>query len=142
MPWVNDDFRYSKWLLEKIARSYEHIDDRIVLGSYTLLIDGYPVEQERCIQGAQVLVEYKVDFERALEKLGHSRYPGRAPKLDLTSCDFKDYHRYSRLQQIVVADILGLDDYELMDKGFYRVPNLRAIAYSLMAKTLNSAHET
>ena len=140
-PWVNNEFKYSKWLLERIAKSYKHIYDRIVLDTYTMIVDGYTVERERIIQGEQNLIEYKVDFERALSKLGQSRYPTRSPKLDLSSCEFKNYSHYSRLQQIIIASILGIQDEELMDRGFYRIPNMKMIAYSLMAKYLNSAHE-
>ncbi len=138
MPWIGDEFRYSRWLLERIAKSYEHIYDRIVLSTYTIILDGYVVERERSIAGELVLIEYKADFDRALEGLGHSRYPSRTPKLDLTKTEFKNYYKYSRLQQIVIADILGIDDTELMDKGFYDIPRLRGYAYSLMAKGLNN----
>ena len=135
--WKGDEYRYSKWLLERIAQSYGHIYDRIVLEVYTVILDGYKVERERCIKGEQTLIEYKVDFEGALAKLGNSRHPSRAPKLDLSSYDFKTYSKYSRLQQIVIADILGITDWELLGRGFYDIPRLRGYAYSIMAKYLN-----
>ena len=137
MPWVQDSFKYSKWLLERIANSYGHIYDKIVLGSYTVVLDGYLVEREKSIAGEQVLIEYKADFDKAFASLGRQHNHQPPLYFEYKGGRLKYYSQYSRLQQVVVADIIGITDEELLDKGFYRINNLKGMAYSTMTKYLN-----
>ena len=83
------------------------------------------------ITGLYELIDFKVDFDKALDSIG------RADWDTLTSIDFYDYKYYGRLQKVVIADILGITDYELEARGFYDIPRLRGMAYSRMAENLN-----
>lgn len=85
------------------------------------------------------IAEFKADFDMALNKLGQSRYPSRAPHWtgEIKTMQFSDCKWFGRLQQIVIADILGMDDYELAGLGFYDIPRLRGYAYHLMKTYLN-----
>ena len=123
MPWVNDEFKYSKWLLKKIALSYQHICDRIVLDSYTVILDGHPVEEERRIRGPFHLAEYKADFDQALSAIGKEKWQG------ITGDKLSDYKRFNKLQLSIIADILGNDD--------PMEPQMRGYAYRAMANYLN-----
>ncbi len=130
MAWKNDRYYYSKGFLRAIASSYHSIYESGLAIRY------------RTITNPWLIAEYKADFDQALEHLGQSRNPAKAPKLVLTNSRFKDYSRFSRLQQIVIADIIGVTDVELLDRGFYDIPRLRGYAYSLMAKYLNKGAES
>lgn len=74
------------------------------------------------------IIELKVDFDRALNSIGRGKWSG---KID----DWGDFKNYGRLQQIIIADIFGIEDEELI--GFKDIPRLRGYAYSLMARFLN-----
>ena len=121
MPWINNEFRYSARLLQRIAYSYLHIYDRIVLGDY--------IGSERFINKKLDLVEYKVDFDRALNAIGKGQWKG------LIGVKLSDYKGLGRLQKLVIADILGIEDWELVN--FYDISRLRGYAYSAMARFLN-----
>jgi len=123
---------YSKWLLERIAESYHHIYDRIVLYEYSIILDGYQVGRERCVKGIYSLIEYKADFDSALNSIGKGNWTGGMD--DITNCGFKPF---GRLQQVVIAQIYGVDNWELEQRGFYRIPQVRGYAYHLMADRLN-----
>lgn len=123
MAWKNDRYYYSKGFLRAIASSYHSIYESGLATRY------------RTITNPWLIAEHKADFDLALEHLGHSK--SKALKLVLTSSRFQDYNRYSRLQQIVIADIIGYADVDLMKRGFYDIPRLRAYAYSLMVRFLN-----
>jgi len=130
--WKGDEYVYSKKILKKVAGNYEHIYDRIVLAVYTVILDGYKVEREWCIRGEQVLIEYKADFDMALNELGKGRWTG-----EIEGCEFRDFRYFGRLQQVVIADVYGIDDATLEDMGFYNIPKLRGLAYWRMTQLLN-----
>jgi len=78
------------------------------------------------------IAEYKADFDRALDDLGRGHWSG-----DNISPLFKSYRGFGRLQRIVIADIIGVEDSELEAMGFYSIPRLRGLAYWRMKQFLN-----
>ena len=130
-PWIRDNFRYSRWLLERIAASYQHIYDRIVLSSYTETLDGSRIERERTISNRINLIEYKADFDRALSAIGTGQWEG------IKGLKISNYKGFGRLQKVIIADVLGINSWELEEIGFYRIPQIRGYAYHLMADRLN-----
>lgn len=115
--WVGNQFFYSKRLLKTIAESYAN------------LYDGLPTLRGQIIN-PWVIAEYKADFDIALSKLGRGHWDDNLKA-------FKYYRHFGRLQQIVIADILGIDDYELAHLGFYDITRLRGFAYYSMRTILN-----
>lgn len=123
MPWDNDydRFTYTTGLLKGIAMGYASIYMGLELGT------GYHVSNPWAI------AEFKADFDTALRGIGKGKWPGL-----IALRPFGYYRRYGRLQQIIIADILGVGDYDLWsNSGFYRIPQLRGYAYYLMARVLN-----
>jgi len=116
MGWINDTYFYSKRTLKTIAENY------------TTLYDGLPLRSE--VTNLWSLAEFKADFDIALSSIGRGKWSGEI-------LQFKEYRHFGRLQQIVIADILGIDDYELEGLGFYSIPRLRGYAYYLMVTHLN-----
>ena len=102
----------------------------MIAENYTNLYDGLPLSLRSEVTNLWALAEFKADFDMALKSIGKGEWAGKIDK-------FKDYKYYGRLQQIVIADILGIDDYELEGMGFYDIPRLRGYAYYLMCKSLN-----
>lgn len=78
-----------------------------------------------------IIAEYKADFDLSLAAIGKGDWRG------LENTDFRAYRYYGRMQQVVIADILGITDNELSGLGFYQVPQLRGRAYKWMANCLN-----
>ena len=64
----------------------------------------------------------KLDFDNALDSIGKGHWTG----IDSVNSNF------GRLQRVVIADILGIEDCELEKLKFVRVQNLKAIAYRRM----------
>lgn len=120
MAWKDDTFYYSVKVLKTIAENY------------TSLYEGLEFRSGQLIVNPWALAEYKADFDMAMQSIGHGKWTG-----NLDTHKFKDYHYYSRLQQIVIADIFGIKDWELESLGFYSIPSLRGYAYYLMVKHLN-----
>ena len=114
MGWIDDQFFYSKRLLRRIAENYP-------------LSDGLPMFGGQ-ITNPWAIAEYKADFDIALNSLGKGKWEGAIR-------DFKYYRNFGRLQRIVIAEVIGMEDDELV--GFYDVPRLRSYAYYLMTKRLN-----
>ena len=77
---------------------------------------------------------YKADFDMSLNAIGKGYWSG------LDNTDFRAYRYFGKAQQIVIADIIGITDYELKGLGFYQVPQLRGKAYRWMADFLNEFH--
>lgn len=121
MPWVKEEYIYRKRLLRAIVRNYGAI------------YEGLPLSWKVEIYNACAIAEYKADFDMALDAIGRGCWNG-----ELASLNLADYKRFGRLQQIVIADILGIGDDELSGLGFYQIPRLRGYAYYLMANHLNS----
>lgn len=74
---------------------------------------------------------YKADFDLSLSAIGKGHWAG------LENTDFRAYRYFGKAQQVVIADIIGITDYELRGLGFYRIPRLRGLAYRWMADFLN-----
>lgn len=123
MPWINDyqDFHYSRKLLEAIAENY-----------LELYQDGLPLNEDRLETNLFNIAEYKAEFDQALNSLGKAKWDG-----EIISSEPSDYRQFSRLQRIIIADIIGWDDSLLESQGFYRVSQLRGIAYHWMSDFLN-----
>ena len=120
--WDNDTgiYRYSSRVLQVIAQCYQ-----------SLYVDGLTFRPEHTMTNPLGLVEFRVDFDNALDGIGRVRWRG------VDSPDFKSYRNYGRFQRIVIADILGITDEELTRLRYENIPRLRGIAYSLMVKYLN-----
>ena len=73
------------------------------------------------------------DFDMALDKIGKGKWTGLIDDLK-----FSDYKRFGRLQWVVIASIIGIEDYELEGLGFYRMPQMRGRAYGRMIRILNN----
>ena len=72
------------------------------------------------------------DFDMALDKIGKGKWTGFIDDLK-----FSDYKRFGRLQWVVIAGIIGIEDRELEGLGFYSIPQMRGYAYHLMLDRLN-----
>mgnify|MGYP001586030693 CR=1 FL=1 len=120
MPWVNNQFRYSSGLLKNIA------------ANYCTLYDGFPISWRVDSYNLFDIAEHKADFDMSLRSIGKGRWTG-----DIGKTKYRDFIRYGRLQRIIIADIFGIDDYELGLLGFYNIPQMRGFAYFLMKTFLN-----
>ena len=119
MPWVSDtEYVYTPKVLDAIALGYESIYSHLDLGMHTITI------MDR-------LIEYKADFDLALSSIGRGYWDG------LNEADFMSYSDCGKLQGVVIARILGIEDYELQSYGFYQVPQARGTAYRYMCQFLN-----
>jgi len=117
--WQDNEYIYCKGMLKRIARSYASIYEGI---------EGITSE----ITEPFSIVEYKADFDRALDSIGRGHWDGNVE--DKT---FKDFRRFGRSQQAVIADIYGIKDDELEEMGFYNINRLKGYAYYLMTVDLN-----
>ena len=118
--WRNDDYVYTSGILKGIATSYHHIYQRI---EWYTKARTEPI----VINDPQALVEYKVDFDRALNNIGRGIWTGKED----------DFRQYGRLQGVVIADIYEIEDAELEVNGYYDIPRLKGLAYSFMTRVLN-----
>lgn len=116
MGWRNGQFFYTKRLLDAIALNYKSI------------YEGLPLSWANEIYYLHDIVEYKVDFDCALKGIGRGNWRG------LTSTKLKDYKGFGRAQQVVIASILGIPEYEL---DFWDILHFRSYAYYLMCQYLN-----
>ena len=98
------------------------------------MTDEYSVEDLRDI--AEGYIDYddvsdeRFDFDKALDSIGKGHWVG------IDSVNFSDYRHFGRFQQVVIADILGIEDCELEKLKFVRMQNLKAIAYRRMLDVL------
>ena len=120
MPWVNDytEFQYTAGLLRVVAKNYARIYEGLPM------LHGDEVNPFR-------IAEYKADFDIALSAIGRRRWAG------IRGLDFAGYRPYNKLQQAVIADILGWPDTYLEGSGIRRVPQIRGAAYHSMCDRLN-----
>ena len=118
--WFGDKYIYSKSLLRNIAKYYPSIYEGLEISWR------YDTCNLEWIAGA------KADFDMALNRLGHSH---RSKKYHWTGelYPFSYYKHFSRLQQIIIADILGEENLSM----FYNPGQLRSQAYTWMIKFLN-----
>jgi len=112
MAWVNDRFYYSIGILKRIAENYIHL------------------YHDASWKSLFALVEFKADFDRALDSIGKGKWTGKVE-------DFRKYKYFGKKQQVVIADILGMRDYELENWGISEARKLRHKAYKSMVKVLN-----
>ena len=120
MPWIKDEFIYTKGILKAIAENYSDI------------YSGLPLSWKTEVYNPWLIAEYKADFDRALSALGKGHWNNNH------SSEFKNYKHFGRLQQIIIADIIGIKDDELEGLGFYNLLSLRRYAYWLMIQYLNT----
>ncbi len=113
-----EQYRYTSDALRMIARYYDRIYDGLPVNGLTL--------------NPWSLAEFKADFDLALRRLGRGHWTG-----DNQSDDFRYYRSYGRLQQVIIADIIGVPWQELLRLGFNHVSWLRSYGYGLMARHLN-----
>lgn len=113
-------------MLRRITRSYE---DLYTVGIEIVITEDIVVR----IGDPLSVMEFKADYDLALQSIGRGDWRG------LTSLDFGYYKHYGKQQQTVIADILGMSDYELQGRGFYQIDQLRGSAYSRMLTFLNES---
>ena len=114
-----DEFFYSRHILKTVAENY------------TQLYDGLSFKEGHITTDPWSLAEYKADFDMALRGIGRGNWVGEIIE------EFKYYRNFGRLQRIIIADILGVGDSELVRVHFWDIPRLRGYAYYLMCKSLN-----
>ena len=119
MPWVDGKFFYTKAIIKAIAENYGTI------------YDGLPVSWRADTYNLWSLAEYRADFCNALNAIGRGRWHGELHK------PFNYYRKFGRLQRVIIAGLIGVDDETLDRAGFYGIPQLRGYAYYLMCKVLN-----
>jgi hypothetical protein len=112
-------YRYSVRVLKSLAETY-------------LYWQGYEEKPASSRETNQYSIsEYLADFE-----LGLSRLAGK--KFVFNGLDFKNYINYNRYCRLIIADIIGITDSELVDKyHFYDLIRLREISYSMLKRVLN-----
>lgn len=120
MGWRDGKYYYSPGVLKAIA------------ANYTTIYEGLPVSWKTEEYNLWSLAEFKADFDMALRSIGKGKWTG-----DIQGANFHSFIRYGRLQRIIIADIFGIDDYELGFQGFYNIPQCRGYGYYLMVKSLN-----
>lgn len=132
MPWITEtEYQYTPGLLKKISFSYDTIYDGIVIRQWSEIVDGETVGRERRVSDPWLIAEHKADFDLALSAIGRRHWEG------ITSSNLSDYKNFGVLQRMVISDILGIPDEELMGLGFYQIPQMKGRAYKWMAKFLN-----
>ena len=110
MIWIDNPYSYKAKELKFIASHYEEYAPG----------HGYRI------------VEYKVDFDMALDAIGRGHWDGK-----IEGKGFGYFKWFSRTQQVVIADIYGISNWELRRMGFYSVGDLRWRAYNAMVRHLN-----
>jgi len=119
MPWNNDIYYYTQGIVNAIVEWYCLLYDRqMIIGTYQ-------------ITHLFTLVEFKADFDIALDSIGRGEWRG------LTSHRFNDYRQFGRMQRVIIASILGIKDYELRAFGFNDAKQLRYEARKRMLGILN-----
>jgi len=122
--WVKDNYYYSRGELVAIANNYQDVYMSIY----------YKGGEAHYGVVTNPLIDYKIDFDRALNVIGRGHWTG----WDIEERDFfRDYRWFGKLQRVIIATIYGVFDYELEEEGFYSVPRLRNLAYGEMVTFLN-----
>jgi len=85
------------------------------------------------------MLSTKIDFDRALDAIGRGHWSGTGFGDDAKDNKFKTYRSFGRLQQVVIADIIGIRDWELEQRGFYDIERLKGMAYSAMVSFLRGS---
>ena len=119
MPWINDTYYYTRSVVNAIVEWYYLLYDRqMIIGPYQ-------------ITHLFTLVEFKADFDIALDSIGRGEWRG------LKSHNFNDYRQFGRMQRVIIASILGITDYELQAFGFNDAKQLRYEAHKRILGVLN-----
>ena len=137
--WVDDKYHYTKSELQFIARNYkDYLEPQIGGQSYDksrgMLRYGIDYSKDALRHD---MLSSKIDFDRALNKLGYGEWSGTHFGENNRDYNFKTYRSFSKGQRIIIADILGIDDWELEVMGFYDINKYKAFTYILMVKFLN-----
>ncbi len=119
-----DTYSYSIRMLKDIANSYGHIYQGIEIYWHSKKANIY----RYTVTDPRQIAEFRADFDTALKNIGRGNWNGELK-------EFKYYRHYGRLQQIIIAGIIGIDDDELT--RFYDIPRLQGYAYYLMCRYLN-----
>lgn len=148
-----DDYLYSVGMLKRIASAYQIIYSGIPANRTTncTMEDVLVYILEKDLTGTIAtrreladllnrsnditdvfsIAEYKADFDMSLSSIGRGEWRG------LSSSSFRDYRYFGRLQRLIIADILHIEDNELRAFGFTDIPKLRGMAYYRMMRNLN-----
>ena len=118
------------WNIDKLHYTYTVGTLKAIAFCYT---DIYLIGFHRTMNPYGI-AEYKADFDMALDSIGKGHWQ------DLYSIFFRSYRYYGKAQQVVIADVLGITDWELQAYGFYQIPQLRGKAYKWMADFLNNSY--
>jgi len=118
--WKDDKYIYTKGILTAIAYNYNHIYEGVEFRFGHAEYDPYKI------------VEFKVDFDMALDAIGRGEWTGK-----MEDKDFGDFRHFGRLQRLVIADIYNIPDWELLDFDLVHIPRLKGRAYSWMSHCLN-----
>ena len=109
---------------------------RIIARNYDQLGNGFSFREGHLITNPWAIAEYKADFDMALNGIGRGRWSGFN-----INRSFKNLRNYGRLQRIIIADIMGIQNGELARLGFYDISRLREYSYYLMVRFLNGDKE-
>jgi len=149
-----NEYSYSVAILKRIASAYEYIyecipanhpplrrcREEVLIYALEKAISGDPITHREIaellrrsddITAPDSLVEYKADFDTALNELGRGKWCG------LQSHDFSDYKDFGQYQRAIIASILDIGDYKLKALGLPRSRQYRQEAFIEMARFLN-----
>ncbi len=112
-------YRYSIRILKAVAETY-------------LYWNGYDTSGSHRETNQFSISEYLCDFE-----LGLSRLAGK--EFVFKGLEFKAYKNYPIYVRVIVADIIGVTEEELIRQRFYDILNLRERAYSKLKECLNGS---
>ena len=119
MPWVNDNFLYSSKLLQVIAKNYLSLYEGLPR----------PLGKEE-IMNCWDLAEFKSDFEMALNAIGMGKWSDGITNI-------KECRNFSYTQLVVVADMLGIDNFPIRVVHPEDINKIKKIAYADMRRFLN-----
>jgi len=111
--WHNDRFYYTTGMLKGIASNYDYL---YLDASWNTLFS---------------VAESKADFDMALSSIGKGYWRG------LDNHKFGYYKYFGRLQQVVIAAIMGIPDRKLEGMGFKDARIMRSVAFQRMRDVLN-----
>ncbi len=123
MGWDNETgiYKYTSKVLRTIAENYE-----------SLYSDGLSFRESNPVTDPLSIAEYRIDFDAGLNGIGGGVWHG------LNGTEFKDYRKYDRLQLVVIADIMDIEDKVLESLGLYEIHKLKGYAYREMCRVLNA----
>ena len=148
------EYTYSKGMIKRIIEAYpdiyggipvletdKHINP-VWFAVYLLLkvIAGEEPSYQECLEIFQFsgnitdqfsIAEHKADFDMSLREIGRGNWQGELDPV------FRNYNYYGRLQRIIIAQMLNVEESYLERLGFTDIPRLRGTAYSRIAEYLN-----